>query len=65
MPLPDWDEFLGIAIDEIVSLPGPPMVQVRLRLERLVDNLIAMAPAARVGAIQARREMLASASLRS
>ena len=57
--VPCWDDYVGLAFDELLDLSPPPSLQVRRRLDRLLDNLLAIAPPSRVAAIEARREKLA------
>jgi uncharacterized membrane protein len=51
--LPDWGAYVGLALDELVgSVTSSP--QVRARLERLLVDLIALAPPARREALESR-----------
>jgi len=51
--LPDWDEYVGLALDEIISF-GADSSQVRARLDRLLVDLIAVAPPARRFPLESR-----------
>jgi uncharacterized membrane protein len=51
--LPTWEEYVGLALDEIVSTSSTSL-QVRRRLERLLVDLIAFAPPQRRAAVERR-----------
>ena len=57
LPLPDWDDYVALSFDELIEM-GADHVQVRRRLERLLRDLIALAP-------ETRRAPLQTASRRS
>ena len=52
LALPSWDDYLGIALDEIISMAG--FAQVQRRTERLLANLARIAPPRRLLAIETR-----------
>ena len=58
LPLPNWDDYVALSFDELVEA-GAAQVQVRRRLERLLRDLIDMAPAGRRPALQNRLDDLA------
>jgi len=52
--LPTWDEYIAVALDEIIALRYvSPNVSARIR--RLLDELTALAPPSRRPALDARR----------
>jgi uncharacterized membrane protein len=57
LPVPTWDDYLAIGIDELTPYLGP-FPQARTRLVQMVDDLIAEAPPARREALEARRAAL-------
>ena len=59
LSLPDWDDYLALSFDEVIEM-GADHVQVRRRLERLLHDLIALAPASRRAPLQRRLDGLAS-----
>jgi len=59
LPLPDWDDYVALSFDELIEM-GADHVQVRRRLERLLRDLIALAPASRRAPLQLRLDGLAS-----
>ena len=59
LPLPDWDDYVALSFDEIIEM-GAAHVQVRRRLERLLRDLIALAPETRRAPLQLRLDGLAS-----
>jgi len=59
LSLPDWDDYLALSFDEVIEM-GADHVQVRRRLERLLRDLIALAPASRRAPLQRRLDGLAS-----
>jgi uncharacterized membrane protein len=56
--LPTWDQYLAVALDEIIALPGL-LPTVTHRLTRLLDNLAAIAPPDRRPELQQRRAQVA------
>lgn len=62
LALPSWDDYLGVALDEIISIASAS-VQVRRRLEQLLGELARIAPAQRRAAVETRLDQVrASAS---
>jgi len=59
LSLPDWDDYVALSFDELIEM-GADHVQVRRRLERLLRDLIALAPASRRAPLQMRLDALAS-----
>ena len=59
LPLPSWDDYVALSFDELIEM-GADHVQVRRRLERLLRDLIALAPASRRAPLQMRLDGLAS-----
>jgi uncharacterized membrane protein len=59
LPLPAWDDYVALAVDEIVAA-GAGQPRIRRRVERLLGDLIALAPASRRAPLQARLDELAS-----
>lgn len=57
LALPSWDDFLSIALDDIVALPAL-LPSVRLRTERLLDDIKAVAPPDRRPSLEAHRRQL-------
>lgn len=55
LALPSWDDYLGTALDEIISM-ATGSAQVYRRIERLLGNLARIAPAQRLPAIKTRLE---------
>jgi uncharacterized membrane protein len=51
--LPTWDQYLAVALDEIIALPGL-LPSVSQRLTRLLDDIAAVAPPGRRPALQKR-----------
>lgn len=69
LPLPRWEEYVGLALDEVIGA-GLASIQVRARLDRLLQELMAIAPPQRRDALQrrlhaVRRENCSSPVLRS
>ena len=58
LPLPGWDDYISLSFDELVEM-GAGHAQVRRRLERLLKDLIALAPASRQPSLQLLRDRLA------
>jgi uncharacterized membrane protein len=56
--LPTWDQYLAVALDEIIALPGL-LPTITHRLTRLLDNLAAIAPPDRRPGLQQRRAQIA------
>jgi len=59
LTLPDWDDYVALAVDEIVEA-GAGLVRIRQRVERLLRDLLALAPASRRDPLQVRLEGLTS-----
>lgn len=59
LPLPSWDDYVALAVDEIVEV-GAGQARIRLRVERLLRDLIAVAPLSRRPPLQARLDGLTS-----
>ena len=59
LALPAWDEYVALAVDEIVDA-GADNVRIRRRVECLLRELIALAPESRREPLQARLDELAS-----
>ena len=55
IPLPGWDDYLGLAIDE-VTIFGTTSPMVRTRLERMLDDLATRAPPDRRSAVESRMQ---------
>jgi len=55
--LPSWDDYLAVALDEIIALPSLSP-NVTGRLVRLLDGLAAIAPSSRQPSLDARRRQL-------
>jgi uncharacterized membrane protein len=55
--LPTWDDYLAIALDEIIALPGHSP-NVSRRILRLLDDLTRIAPPRRRSALQTRRRQI-------
>ena len=51
--LPDWDEYVGLAIDEVID-SSSASTQARARIERLLADLIALAPPTRRDPLESR-----------
>jgi uncharacterized membrane protein len=60
LDLPGWDDFVALAVDEIVEA-GAGNVRIRRRVESLLRELIALAPESRRAPLHARLDELASA----
>ncbi len=56
--LPSWDEYVALAVDELIDMSAH-LAQVRLRIERLLRDLIAVAPASRRAPLQVRLDAIA------
>jgi uncharacterized membrane protein len=59
LALPGWDDYVALAVDEIVEAGGAN-VRIRGRVERLLRELVALAPESRRPPLQARLDELAS-----
>jgi uncharacterized membrane protein len=57
LTLPDWDDYVALAVDEIVEA-GAGLVRIRQRVERLMRDLLAVAPASRRAPLQQRLDAL-------
>ena len=51
--LPSWEEYVAVALDEIIAIAGASL-QVRGRIERMLTELLAIAPEARAESLRAR-----------
>jgi hypothetical protein len=51
--LATWDEYVGLAVDEIISV-GSGSLQVRWRRERLLEDVAALAPPQRRAVVERR-----------
>ena len=58
LPLPDWDDYVALSVRR-AHRDGRGHAQVRRRLERLLRDLIALAPASRRAPLQLRLDRLA------
>jgi len=59
LALPGWDDFVALAVDEIVEA-GAGNVRIRRRVEGLLRDLVALAPEQRRAPLQTRLGELAS-----
>jgi len=59
LALPGWDDYVALAVDEIVEA-GAAQVRIRRRVEHLLRELIALAPESRRAPLQGRLDELAS-----
>jgi uncharacterized membrane protein len=57
LPLPDWGDYVSLAFDELIEM-GADHAQVRQRLKRLLEELLALAPASRQAPLQVRLNRL-------
>ena len=55
--LPTWEDYVAIALDEIIALPGLSPNVVR-RIRRLLDELAAIAPPSRRSELDTRRDQI-------
>ena len=55
--LPTWDDYLAVAVDEIIALPALSP-NVSRRILRLLDELAVITPPSRQPAIEARRRKI-------
>jgi uncharacterized membrane protein len=53
--LPSWDDYVGVALDEVIAIVGSSPL-VRQRVDLLLTELVAIAPAGCEEALQARLE---------
>jgi hypothetical protein len=53
LALPGWDDFVALAVDEIVEAGGDN-VRIRRRVEGLLRDLVALAPESRRAPLQSR-----------
>ena len=56
--LPTWDDYLAVALDEIIALPGL-LPTITRRLARLLDDIAAIAPPGRRPGLDKRRTQIA------
>jgi uncharacterized membrane protein len=59
LALPGWDDFVALAVDEIIEA-GAGHLRIRRRVERLLRELIALAPESRRAPLQTRLDESAS-----
>ncbi len=59
LDLPSWEDYVALAVDEIVEA-GAGQIRIRRRLERLLRELFALAPDGRRSPLQARLDDLLS-----
>ena len=59
LSLPAWDDYVGLAVDQLIDM-GVHYASVRRRLERLLRDLLAVAPASRRMPLQRRLDGLLS-----
>jgi uncharacterized membrane protein len=52
-PMPEWEEFVSVALDEIIPLASTS-IHLHRRLQRMLEALIQRAPAERRGALEQR-----------
>ncbi|MGZ6564377.1 MAG: hypothetical protein ACXVH1_33330, partial [Solirubrobacteraceae bacterium] len=55
--LPTWDDYLAVALDELIALPTLSP-NVSRRILRLLDELAAITPPSRRSALEARRRQI-------
>jgi uncharacterized membrane protein len=55
LSLPTWEDYVAVALDEIIAIAGSSS-HVRLRIDRLLTELLAIAPADFAEALQVRIE---------
>jgi uncharacterized membrane protein len=63
LALPTWEDYLAVALDEIIAIAGSSC-HVRRRVDRLLTELIAIAPTERTEALRARSIELAQPHVR-
>jgi uncharacterized membrane protein len=59
LTLPDWEDYVALSVDELAEA-GAGHTQVRRRLERLLRDMIALAPESRRTPLQVRLDELSS-----
>jgi uncharacterized membrane protein len=59
LALPGWEDYVALAVDEIVEA-GAGNMRIRRRVEHLLRDLIALAPESRRAPLQVRQDELAS-----
>jgi uncharacterized membrane protein len=59
LTLATWDDYVGVALDEIIGM-RPDSIQVRRRLGRLLEDLLLAAPPQHREAVEARLAALSS-----
>lgn len=64
LSLPSWDDYLGVALDEIILMQAGS-IHVRGRLRRLLAELILVAPTQRRGPLEARLAFVGETGHRS
>jgi uncharacterized membrane protein len=57
LTLPDWDDYVALAVDEVLEA-GAGHARIRRRVERLLRDLLAVAPASRRAPLQQRLDAL-------
>jgi uncharacterized membrane protein len=62
--LPTWDDYLAVALDEIIALPGHSP-NVSRRILRLLDDLTAITPTPRRSELETRRRQIDNPDRRS
>jgi uncharacterized membrane protein len=58
LPLPGWDDYVALCFDELIE-QGAGHEQVSRRIERLLQDLVALAPASRRAPLEQRWQRLA------
>jgi uncharacterized membrane protein len=53
VPMPEWEDFVAVALDELIPLSAGS-VHVHARIERLLEELLELAPPERHGSLRAR-----------
>jgi uncharacterized membrane protein len=59
LDLPDWEAYVALSVDEVVET-GADYVRIRHRVERLLNDLMSLAPESRRIPLQSRLDDLAS-----
>jgi hypothetical protein len=59
LALPSWEDYVALAVDEIVEA-GAGHARIRRRVEGLLRDLLALAPASRRAPLQVRLDDLLS-----
>jgi hypothetical protein len=57
LALPGWDDYVALAVDEVLEA-GAGHARIRRRVERLLRDLLAVAPASRRAPLQQRLDAL-------